>query len=246
MRCVGRVAAALIFAAAVSATASRAWDGAGQATPDQARLLIFTSTDLWRHGGFAHGGVLWAPAGLDREGLVLKVAFGGGLYRYISGALGNAEVRGRTLSASMLPGYRFVRPGLYVTVFAGLDAQRHRLSPYDPTAGLRGGYFGFRTGFEFWHEPDAMSMVAADASISTIGPSYSARLAAGWRLFDWFYLGPEVGGFAADDNYRQIRAGMHVTGFRTETLEWSAALGFARDSDDRSSAYGRIGVFTRR
>ena len=91
-----------------------------------------------------------------------------------------------------------------------------------------------------------MTMLAADASVSTVGPSYNARLAAGWRAFDAFYLGPEVQAFGADDNYRQFRAGLHITGFRTEQFEWSVGAGWAIDTDDRSGAYGKIGVFTRR
>jgi hypothetical protein len=35
-------------------------------------------------------------------------------------------------------------------------------------------------------------MVAADASLSSIATGYSARAAYGWRLHDWFYLGPEA------------------------------------------------------
>ena len=94
---------------------------------DSARFLLFSTTDLWRHGGFAHGGVLWAPSGLDQEGPVLKLLFGGGIYHYVSGALGNADVRGTELAAAILPGWRFVRNGISVTVFLGYDFQRHRL-----------------------------------------------------------------------------------------------------------------------
>jgi hypothetical protein len=234
------------MAAALSVGSSRALAGTDPSSDDQARFLLFSTSDLWRHGGFTHAGVLWAPSGLDREGPVLKLMFGGGVYHYISGALGNAEVRGRQLGGAVLPGWRFVRNGLFVTVFAGLDFQNHRLSPDDPTAGLRGSYVGLRTGFELWYEPTASTMVAADASISTVGPSYSARIAAGWRIFDRFYLGPELGAFAADDNYRQVRAGIHVTGLRTAQFEWSAGLGWAGDSDRRSSAYGKLGLITRR
>ena len=87
------------------------------------------------------------------KGSVLKLMFGGGVYRYTSGALGNVDVRGRQLAAAILPGWRFIRDGFIVTVFAGLDFQNHRLSPDDPTAGLRGSYVGLRTGFELWYEP---------------------------------------------------------------------------------------------
>ena len=211
-----------------------------------AHFLLFSNTDLWRHGGFAYGGVLWSPHGVDHEGLVVKLIFGGGIYRYVSGALGNAEVIGRQLSAAILPGWRFRRGGLIVTLFAGPEFQSHQLSPDDVSAGLRGRYFGARGAFELWYEPTAMTMIAADASISTIGVSYSARLAGGIRLLELFYGGPEVQAFALDTNYRQYRAGFHVTGLRTGDFEWSAGLGWALDSDNRNSAYGKLGLLTRR
>ena len=72
------------------------------------------------------------------------------------------------------------------------------------------------------------------------------RLATGWRTFDAFYLGPEVQAFGAGNNYRQFRAGVHITGFRTGDFEWSAGAGWATETDDRSGAYGKLGVFTRR
>jgi hypothetical protein len=213
---------------------------------DSARLLIFSSSDLWRHGGFAHGGALWAPSGLEQDGPVLKLLFGGGIYHYVSGALGNADVRGTEIAAAILPGWRFIHNGMSITGFAGYDYQRHRLRPDDPSAGLRGHYHGLRAGFEFWYQPSAMTMIAADASLSSVGPSYSLRLAGGLRVFDAFFVGPEIQAFGADGNYRQLRAGLHVTGFRTGNFEWSAGVGWATDSDDRSGAYGKLGVWTRR
>jgi len=195
------------------------------AIKDQARVLLFATSDLWRQGGFSYGGALWALNGLDRDGPVLKLMFGGGLYHYNSGALGNIEVAGREFAASVLPGWRFVHDNLFVTVFLGYDFQNHRLTPDDVSAGLRGSYNGLRTGFELWWQPTVSTMVAADASVSTIGPGYNVRLAAGVRAFDSFYFGPEIQAFGADDNYRQFRAGVHVTGFRTGLFEWSVGAG---------------------
>lgn len=220
--------------------------GQDQTFHEPARFLLFSTTDLWRQGGFAHGGLLWAPSGVDREGPVLKLMFGGGIYHYVSGALGRVDVRGEQLAASILPGWRFVHDRFTVTFFIGNDFQQHRLKPDDPSAGLRGNYVGARTGFELWYEPTATTMIAADGFLSTIGPSYSLRLATGLRAFDAFYLGPEVQAFGAGHNYRQFRAGLHITGFRTAELEWSAGFGWATDSDDSGGAYGKLGVFTRR
>ena len=83
-------------------------------------------------------------------------------------------------------------------------------------------------------------MLAADASFSSVGPSYNVRTRDGPAHFDSFYLGPEVQAFGADDNYRQLRAGLHATGFRTGGFEWSVGAGWATDTDDRSCAYGKL------
>ena len=87
-------------------------------------------------------------------------------------------------------------------------------------------------------------MLAADGSISTIITNYSARIADGWRAFDRFYLGPEAQMFASD-GYRQMCLSAHLTGFKTEDAEWSAAAGWSDDSDHRTSLYVRFGVLTR-
>jgi len=239
----GRTVGAILTVAALGLTARAACASANE---QPARYLLFSSTDLWRQGGFTHGGLLWAPSGLDGDGAVLKLMLGGGVYRYRSGGLGDVNVDGHLLSGAILPGWRFVRGKLIVTTFLGADFQRHWLRPDDPTAGLRGGYAGVRAGFELWHEPTAETMLTAHASVSSIGPSYSARLAAGWRLRSLFYVGPEVEGFAADGNYRQVRVGVHATGFRTKNYEWSMGMGWASDSDRHNGAYGKLGVFTRR
>jgi len=220
-------------------------------------LLYFSGFDLWRHGAFAHDGFLWSPGGLDREGFTLKLMIGAGLYRYHSGPkvfsrTRNAvttieyDVNGRQITGSALPGWRFVRDKMIVTVFAGLDLQHHWHSPMDPGNRLRGSHTGVRAAIEFWYEPDAQTMWAADASVSSIGPSYSGRIAFGWRLFDKFYAGPEIAGFSADDTYGQWRAGLHLTGLKAQRTEWSAAIGWSGDSEDRNGLYGRLGLLVRR
>jgi hypothetical protein len=209
-----------------------------------ARLLLFSSTDLWRHGAFVHGGVLWSPGWLDRDGFVLKLVFGGGAYRYRSGTLGNTEVLGQQLSGAILPGMRASYGPVTVALFAGPELQDHRLQPNDPGAALQGSRFGLRFGFDVWYQPSEWVMASADGSISTIATSYSARLAAGYRLFNAVYVGPEVAAFTGG-NYRQQRVGVHATGLRVGLTEWSAAMGWARDSDARSGIYGKLGVLTR-
>src|SRR5262249_31438679 len=123
MRWGGRAAAVLLAAAVcaapcgalaevaldeqiLNAQASALSPPATAAAPDQSSYLWFSTTDLWRQGGFSHGGLLWAPNGFDRDGVVLKLMLGGGVYRYTSGALGNVNVRGEELAGALLPGWR--------------------------------------------------------------------------------------------------------------------------------------------
>lgn len=112
-------------------------------------------------------------------------------------------------------------------------------------AGDDGAQFLLFSGADLWLEPAPATMIAADISLSSIINSYSARAAFGWRLHDWFYLGPEAQTFACT-GFTQARFGLHLTGLKTQQFEWSVAAGWARDSDHRSSPYLRIGVLMRR
>jgi len=205
-------------------------------------FLFFSGADVWRNGAFTHGGFLWSYQGLNQDGPVLKLLLNGGLYRYRSG--GN-EITGSQIMGAALPGWRWRRPGLEVTVFAGLDVQDHRYRPDDPGNRLRGTHLGARGGFDVWYEPLRDGMVTASASLSTVGKSYWTRAAAGWRVFDAIWLGPEFHA-CGDDTYRQLRVGAHVTSLRFWGREWSAGVGWVSDSDRRSGLYGRVGILMRR
>jgi hypothetical protein len=209
------------------------------------RFLLFSGADLWRYGGFVYGGMLWSPAGLDQPGFTLKLLTGTGVYRYRAGILDSVEVTGRQALGSILPGWRFKVAGFEITAYAGLDLQDHRADPDDPFARLRGGHTGLRTGADLWYEPfPGAVMLAANLSVSSIGRSYWARAAAGWRLMDRVWLGPEALALG-DESYRQVRLGLHATSLKTGRFEWSAGAGWVKDSDDRRGFYGRLGVLTR-
>jgi hypothetical protein len=185
--------------------------------------------------------VLWSPSGLGRSGFTFKLLLAGGHYQYLSGA---TAITGRQSLASALPGWRFAGERAEVTVFAGLDAQSHRFIPDDPANRLRGDHVGLRVGVDFWSEPVDGVMISASASASTIGPNIWSRAATGVRFFDLAWLGPEVQ-MMGDGRYKQLRAGAHVTALKTGPFEWSAAFGFALDSDHRAGPYGHIGLMAR-
>jgi Cellulose biosynthesis protein BcsS len=217
-----------------------AFDEAGSAETD--RYLVFGGTDLWRSGGFMHGGMLWSPYGLVHEGFTFKLLTGGGLYHYLTGG---TSIRGASALYSAMPGWRFKRDRLEITAVIGVDLQAHRLTPDDPGNRMRGPHAGVRGGFDLWYQPSDHMMIAAGVSASSIGPNYWSRVATGWRLFDQVWLGPEALALGGS-NYQQFRLGVHATSFKTGPLEWSAGLGYEHGSDHRNGAYGRIGVLTRK
>jgi hypothetical protein len=255
MRCVGGVVAAGFLLAAgsfVGVDSAVAFDGPGGSDLDRyllfdaseqhtARFLLFSGFDLWRNGGSAHGGLLWSPGGLAREGFTLKLLVAGGLYRYNSAG---TTVTGHYALTSAMAGWRFKGNGLDVTLFAGPDFQTHKLTPDDLGNKLRGDQIGARFGGDVWYQPNAAFMTTVSVSFSTIGLNYWTRAAGGWHALGLLWIGPEVLALGGG-RYHQVRAGLHVTGLRTWMFEWSGGFGYVRDSDNRDGLYGRFGLLTK-
>jgi hypothetical protein len=214
---------------------------AGADDDDETHFILFSGRDLWRNGVFMHGGVLYAPAGFEQDGLLLKVMSSGGMYRYFSGATGE-RIYGVENTVQVLPGWRVKRGDLEAKVFMGIDVEHHWIWPYDPGNNMRGHGFGLRLAAEFWYEPTPSTMAAMDFTVATASASPYLRTAVGKRVLDeQFYFGPEIAYFGAD-GYRQLRLGFHFTAMKTGNMEWTAAGGWARDTDRASSPYVRLNL----
>lgn len=256
MRCVGSVrafcvAAAVLLCGGSPAIADPANVGADATAPAESHLsggaspekfLYFSGFDLWRSGNSFYGGAQWAPSGLTQDGFTLKLLLAEGSYRYLAGT---TSVRGTSLLAALMPGWRIKRGDLEIKLFAGLDLQNHRLSPNDPGNSLRGNHAGLRVAAELWWEPTATLMLASSVSGSTIGNSFGIRGAAGWRVSDRFWAGPEIE-TSGDEVYRQYRIGAHITSFKLAAFEWALGAGYVEDNAGRSGLYGRLSLLTRR
>jgi hypothetical protein len=207
---------------------------------------LFSGVDLWRHAAFAHDGLLWMPAGAGNDAFVLKAIATHGTYQYRAGALGYVPVTGWMTGGSVVPGLHFKRDGVSIAAYAGVDMQVHRLSQFDPGNRLQGHYVGARVAVDLWAEPSPRSMVTASATVTTICGAYAARVAAGWRLFDRFYLGPEAVASGGPE-YRQLRLGMHITGLKVELFdwrfEWQGGVSYAFDDDNNDGIYARLAAY---
>ena len=234
------VVAAFVTAAVVLAWAASQAEAGGL---DDRSFLLFTGTDIWRYGDFLYGGLLWSPKGLDHDGFTFKMLLDGGAYNYVSGAL-QQTVNGTKLSAAALPGWRFTRGALNVTVFAGPVVQDYRLTPNDAGSRLHGLYVGGETALDIWYQPTANTMAAFNGAVSSIGPTGFAREAVGVRVFGQAFVGPEIEQIWCAD-FEEIELGAHLTGLRFNSVEWSMASGFALTSDQRSGPYLRLGLNAR-
>ncbi len=218
-------------------------DAACAGEPGNPSFLLFAGTDLSRYSAFLDGGLVWSPAGLDADGFTLKALLSGGNYTYVSSGL-HEDIDGTMLSAAAMPGWRFVRGGLNVSLYGGAVVQDYRLSPYDPGGRLHGFYVGAQFAADIWYQPSAGTMVAVNGAIASIGPTGSLRTAFGWQVFDSVFVGPENQWIWCAD-YQEVRLGAHLTGWRIQGLELSAGGGWAMTSDQRQGPYVRVGLSAR-
>ena len=242
---------ALYVAAAVMACGTRALaqalepdtpppDGLSGGTRVE-RVLLYAGFDIWRHGRAAYGGFYWAPDGLNNDGFITRLFVSRSVERYDAGS---RRFSTEIVRAAPLAGWRFSQGTLELKVFAGPELENRVLTPDVSTATYRGTHIGARVASELWWEPMPETMLTSAFSASTNATSHSARAAAGWRVFDRFWAGPEISA-SSDAFSKQVRIGAHLTGFKLDALEWSAAVGYVTDSYHRSGVYGRIGVLTR-
>jgi hypothetical protein len=205
------------------------------------RALIYAGFDIWRYGRTGYGGFYWAPDGLNKDGFIARLFVSRGVERYDAGS---QRYDTTIVRASLMAGWRFKRDDFELKVFAGPELENRAQTPDVPAATYRGTHIGARVASELWWEPIPEMMLTSAFSASTNATSHAARGAAGWRVFEQFWAGPEISA-SSDAFSQQVRAGAHLTGYRLDALEWSAAVGYVTDSFHRGGVYGRIGVLTR-
>lgn len=216
----------------------RRFDYLSGGQPD--KLIYFGGIDAsqWSFGAFA--GMQWMPNGLDRNGFILRMFMSESLERYTDRRINFDTQIGR---GYILPGY-LVRTGhLEAQFLLGPDAEADFFFQDGRAERWRTRY-GLRGIADLWWEPTRELMLQSALSATTIDNGYSARLAAGWKLFDGFWVGPEVA-VSRDFFSEQTRLGAHLTGLRTNDYEWSFAAGRVSDNFGRSGVYGRFGIMLR-
>lgn len=105
---------------------------------------------------------------------------------------------------------------------------------------------GLRLQADLWARPAENWLLQAGAYAVMIDSGrYGARLAAGWRLIEEFYLGPEIEGYREQD-YHKLRLGLHLTGLPLLGLDWRLSGGVQKTSDEKAGAYVTLGLVWKR
>jgi len=203
-------------------------------------MIYFAGLDAANWSFTAFGGAQWTPRGPGKDGFILRLLASEGIERYASGPVTYATQIGR---AAILPGYIVHIGRMEAQFLAGPDTQAD-LFYTNGRANRWRVRFGLRAAADIWWEPTPELMLQTSLSGTTIDNGYTARFAAGWRIADLFWIGPEAA-FASDFFSRQTRFGVHLTGLRTSEFEWSFAAGRVTDSFGRAGIYGRFGLVMR-
>jgi hypothetical protein len=204
------------------------------------RMFYFTGFDVWRYGFGGYVGAQWAPNRIDRDGFIVRLFGSESVERYVTPA---HRYETQTMRGALLAGYQFQLERLTLQLLGGVDVEAD-LPKVDRRSASPTGRVGARLTTDVWWEPTQQLMLQYSFSVGSIGPDTGARAAAGWRLLDRFWVGPEISAFG-DQYGRQYRVGAHLTGLRTGDYEWSIGAGYVEDEFQRSGIYGRIGILLR-
>ncbi|WP_211909365.1 cellulose biosynthesis protein BcsS [Tardiphaga alba] len=206
--------------------------------PDKTIYFAGVEASQWSVGVF--GGGQWMPNGINRNGFILRMFMSESIERYTNGRFVYDTQIGR---ASILPGYQFRIGRMDAQFLLGPDAEVDFFF-HNGRANRWRTRFGMRGLADIWWEPTPYLMLQSTLSATTIDNGYTARIAPGWRVSDWFWIGPEAT-FSSDFFSEQTRFGAHITGLRMYDYEWSLAAGRVTDNFGREGFYGRFGIMLR-
>lgn len=214
--------------------------------PEDQHTVLFGSMDAGR-SYFVSTGAKQTPTGpLDRTGFVLLETVGVGMTREtVRTEAGRVAVERLKHQATLSAGYQWALGPVYAAAFVGPEIYQEQVA-YD-------GRFrrfsqprpGLQAQVEIWANPTPDTMLAATFVGETARTSVWARLAAGVRLADAAYVGPEVTVYATP-TYRETRLGAHVTGLSFGIVQMRVSAGWMTDDAHRQgSPYAGLSAWIR-
>lgn len=216
----------------------------GAQAPAPPSTVFFGSLDGGSSSGFASAGFKAALNGrLDEPGWFVMGTAGAGTYRYRTLAVPGGEVTGWSSEAALMIGRQWRFGPTIVGLFLGPEFQHQSLDPPDPGNSDRGARFGLRGQAEFWSHPTEATLVYGTLVAGSVGRVW-ARLAAGARIHERVFVGPELTAYA-NATYNETRFGAHATGVALGPLTLRLSGGLVLTGDGDTGAYGGLSGYIR-
>lgn len=211
-------------------------------------LVIVSGIELAEHANEAYTGLFYAFNGdLDSDGFVLRVLGSFGDFEY---HIDHIEIDADYWQGDVMLGYQWIRGGIDIGAYIGVDYQDYDLSPDDSTSDLRGDEVGFKVALDIESNGNDNSPIylALYGDYSTAFDSYHALARVGYD-FGYFALGPE-GWVLGDESGDAQRLGGFLKfdfpelGTFYGELLLSAGYQFVNGSDnDMSGNFGEEGAY---
>lgn len=180
-----------------------------------------------------------APVGtLLESGPRVRLQGVAGTYSY-PGAAVRQTVTGVQQEGTALLGYEWIWQQAALAGYIGMNVRSNELSILDPGNPVVGTGIGVKVAADLYVTPTENTMLAVNASYSTLFNAYYARARAGFAVTPGVYIGPEVT-LLGDDFFNGWRAGGHVTGFSVGPMKFSLGAGYAYDRVRKGGYYTSI------
>jgi Cellulose biosynthesis protein BcsS len=202
-----------------------------------------SGTATSNHTDFVYGATTFALGGtLQQSGLRLRLEGLGGTYGFEQSPT-NVTTTGKQYEGGALVGYQQIWNWGSLGTYVGANVRENTVPAADPTNTALGTRVGFKAAVDAYLLPAPATMTAVYGSYSTAYDAYYARFRAGYSVFGFGYLGPEVA-VLGDDYYNQTRVGAHLTAMQLGAVQVGVSGGYVWDRAYKDGYYGTLELRT--
>ncbi|SFM78262.1 cellulose biosynthesis protein BcsS [Methylobacterium pseudosasicola] len=175
---------------------------------------------------------------LNESGPRLRLQGLSGVYSY-PGSTSGRTVRGQQEEGTAMFGYEWIWKQAALAGYVGFNVRSNELSVLDPNNPVAGTGVGAKFAADLYLNPTLETLVAANASYSTLFHAYYVRVKAGFAVADGVFVGPEAT-LLGDAYFNQWRVGAHLTGFTVGPMKFSLGAGYAHDRVQKGGYYTSV------
>ncbi|MHB2208520.1 cellulose biosynthesis protein BcsS [Methylobacterium sp. CM6257] len=175
---------------------------------------------------------------LNESGPRLRLQGLSGVYSY-PGSTSGRTVRGEQEEGTAMFGYEWIWKQAALAGYVGFNVRNNELSVLDPRNPVVGTGVGAKFAADLYLNPTLETLLAANASYSTLFRAYYVRVKAGFAVADGVFIGPEAT-LLGDAYFNQWRVGAHLTGFAVGPMKFSLGAGYAHDRVQKGGYYTSV------